>query len=379
MVVPRWLEPRDEPWLRELAAEAAAASNRRTREVDERLVEHIARVARPHGASRRLVEAVWTVERKRWKTRVDAPVAPSKIRRALFPLASKLPRNEAIAQAAAHLKIEATQVEPYLFADRVAARLLVAPDTEATTSELLQRYNLALVQSLLHRATDLRAVARAHLRRVVSYAKLLGLMLLFEEATDGATLLTLSGPLALFHDTIKYGHALARWVPTLMTTPGWSLSANVLLQGEKLRFDLDASAPLPRTHAMSKPHDSRIEARLDRDLRALASPWRVEREVAVLPVNQSDGARSLVFPDFALVCDHQSVLVEIVGYWTVDYLERKLALLDQIKRDLILCIDEKHLAQLDAVQRSDPRILTFDKRVDARTLVERCERFVAAI
>src|SRR6185437_5176643 len=137
------------------------------------------------------------------------------------------------------------------------------------------------VQALLCRATEIQATARAHLRRVVGFAKLLGLMLTFEPTADGAARMTLSGPLALFHETIKYGHALATWVPCLVTTPGWAISANLLLGGDRMRFELDAGAPLPRTHAMSRPHDSRLEAQLERDLRVLASPWRIEREAAI--------------------------------------------------------------------------------------------------
>lgn len=373
-VVPRWLGSRDEPWLRELVEEAGAASGRRTREVDERVVEQVARTARLHGASRRLVEAVWTVERRRWKTRVDAPIAPALIRRTLFPLACDRPREESLAAAGEILGIEAAQIDAWLFADRKDSRLLITPDVEATTSDLVERYNLALVQALLHRATDIRALARAHMKRVVSYAKLLGLMLLFEEANDGATVMTLSGPLALFHDTIKYGHALARWVPTLITTPGWAIRANLLLRGEKLSFDLNARAPLPRTHAMSKPHDSRVEASLERDLRACASPWRIEREVAVLHVDDDDGTRRLVFPDFALVRDERRVLVEVVGYWTPEYLARKLLLLERTRENIILCIDEKLVSGVDPSVVGDARIMTFRKRIDAARLLARCEQ-----
>jgi hypothetical protein len=377
-IVPRWLGTRDEPWLRELAAEAAVAAGRRAGDVNERIVEHVARLARSHGASRRLVEAVWTVERRRWKTRIDAPIAPAKIRRTLFPLASERPRAEAITTTATMLAIDASGIEEWLFADRARSKLLVAPAQSATSLELVEAYNLALVQALLCRATDIRAIARAHLRRVVSFAKLLGLMLLFEETPDGATTMTLSGPLALFHDTIKYGHALARWVPALVTTPAWSLSANLLLGGEKLRFELDAGAPLPRTHAMSKPHDSKLEARLERDLRALGSRWRIEREVAVLRVVDASGTSRLVFPDFALATDDRRVLVEVVGYWTPQYLERKLTLLDATRERLLLCIDEEHVERLNEARRHDPRVLVFKKRIDASAVLRAAEGMFAS-
>jgi predicted nuclease of restriction endonuclease-like RecB superfamily len=196
-VVPRWLLSRDEPWLRELTLEASAAAGRPVGEASERILDVVAPIARRHRAGRRLVEAVWTVERRRWSARIDAPLPPRKLRRVLFELAAERSREEAVATAAAELAIDAARIDDFLFADRARARLLVAPPGSATTSDLADSYNLAVVQSLLARATDIVAVVRSNLRRVVGYAKLLGLMVWFDEASDGATRMTLSGPMAL--------------------------------------------------------------------------------------------------------------------------------------------------------------------------------------
>lgn len=371
-VVPRWLFPRDEPWLRELIHEASAADGRSAFEVDERLVETVAPVARRHGAGRRLVEAVWRVERRRWSLRTSAPVPPRTIRRVVFELAAERPREEALATAAAELGLDAAVIEGLLFADRSRVKALVAPPAPTTTSGLADEYNLAVVQSLLGRATKVVAVVRANLRGVVGYAKLLGLMMTFDEAEDGATMMTLSGPMALFHDTVKYGNALARWFPALVATNGWSLRASVVLSGEPLRFDLDAESPLPRTHAMPRAHDSRLEAKLELDLRREASPWRIEREVAVIRVASPEGGRpKLLFPDFALSSDRGRVLVEVVGYWTKDYLADKRSMMHAARVPLVMCVDERHA---DPAVAGDPRVVLFKKRVDVRALLQACER-----
>lgn len=371
-VVPRWLLPRDQPWLRELIHESSAADGRAAHEVDERILETVAPVARRHGAGRRLVEAAWTVERRRWSLRTAASVPPRTIRRVVFELAAERTREEALATAAAELGLEVAQLEPLLFADRSRAKLLVAPKTPATTSSLADAYNLAIVQSLLGRATEVVAVVRANLRRVVGYAKLLGLMTTFDEAEDGATEMTVSGPMALFHDTVKYGNALARWFPALVATTGWSLRASVLLSGETLRLDLGAESPLPRTHAMPRAHDSRLESKLEVDLRRLAAPWRLEREVAVVHVSSpNDGRRKLLFPDFALTSDRGRVLVEVVGYWTKDYLAGKRSMLHAARVPLVMCIDERHA---DPELAADPRVVLFRKRIDPRALLAASER-----
>jgi uncharacterized protein len=174
---------------------------------------------------------------------------------------------------------------------------------------------------------------------------------------------------------VKYGHALSRWFPALVATHGWSLRASVLLSGETLRLDLDAASPVPRTHSMARPHDSRLEATLERELRRLATDWRVEREVAaVRVVTPHRGRPKLLFPDFALASARGRVLVEVVGYWTRDYLDGKRAMMQAVRAPLVLCVDERHA---DADLAKDPRVIVFKKRIDARALLDACARELA--
>ena len=86
--------------------------------------------------------------------------------------------------------------------------------------------------------------------------------------------------------------------------------------------------------------DSRIEARFAADFCRAAPDWDLIREPS--PFAAADG---LVFPDFELVHRRdpgRRWLLEIAGFWTKDYLDRKL---EQLRTAgigrFILCIDEK--------------------------------------
>jgi predicted nuclease of restriction endonuclease-like RecB superfamily len=75
----------------------------------------------------------------------------------------------------------------------------------------------------------------------------------------------------------------------------------------------------------------------------------------------------LIFPDFAL--QHRSDpgqrwLLEIVGFWTPDYVARKLAL-DQKARmgNLILCIDEARSCASGDFQ-TGTKVVSFRRRVN---------------
>ena len=80
---------------------------------------------------------------------------------------------------------------------------------------------------------------------------------------------------------------------------------------------------------------------------------------------------TLIFPDFALRHrgDGRRWLVEIVGFWTRDYVDRKLALLRVAGlRDLVLCIDESRNCA-DAALPSSSRIVLFRRRLDATAVL----------
>lgn len=220
------------------------------------------------------------------------------------------------------------------------------------------------------RSTRVFAVIHEHARSVVRYAKLRGLMATFEARADG-TSIDLSGPLALFHETTKYGHALAGFLGALAVTPGWWLRAQVNLHGDRYVLQLDATAPMARAHALPRQADSEVERRLVIDLRRLRSGWELAREDTVVRVGQR-----LFFPDFTLIAPDRRtrVLVEIVGYWDPDYLARKTEALAAVDAPIIVCVDERH-----AVGPLAPRhdILAYrNGRVDVAALISAAERLM---
>jgi len=108
--------------------------------------------------------------------------------------------------------------------------------------------------------------------------------------------------------------------------------------------------------------DSALEERFARDFARAAPEWELVREPEAF---RAGGM--LVFPDF-LVRHRKDparrFLLEIVGFWTPEYLEKKLtALRAAAMRNLILCIDEERncsAADLPLVAN----VVRFRRRVD---------------
>lgn len=362
-VRPAWLTADDEPWIGVVQDALRAAAGRPADAFREVFVSAVLPLARRYDVSSKRLGALCLVERKRWTTRIGVPVDPLLARGVVFELAAALPRAEALAQGAALLGVPADVVEQALFADRAAERLLVLPETMSTPAELVRRYNGELVETLLARAVEVTATVYGGAREIVLRAKRAGLVVETTAAEDGVRI-GLSGPLALFRDTVKYGAALARFVPAVTEAPGGSLVVRVSLPEGTGELALDPSSP-PFALA-ARAQRSGVVRRLEEDL--ASTPWRLEpceRSLAI------DGR--LFYPDAAIVCGKRRVLLEIVSGRSADHVTRARAVLDKADTPVLLCV-EQHEGEAPA----HPAIVRYRTFIDAWAIASAAERLSPA-
>lgn len=172
----------------------------------------------------------------------------------------------------------------------------------------------------------LRLKVSGKVRAVVRHAKLMGLLC---RAVLGTTkdeaLLEMSGPFALFRHTRIYARALSSILPRLGWCHSFRLEADCVLGiGDRVgRLVLCSGDPIFPARELP-PFDSKVEERFSKAFGKIAPEWDAVREPVALEVGDT-----LVFPDFAL--RHRATgelwLLEIVSYWTPDYVQRKLATL----------------------------------------------------
>ena len=200
-----------------------------------------------------------------------------------------------LVDAAHRLEITPDALEQALFSDAPSERILRGPAEPPTSSELALRVNLALAQSVLRRASAVEVAAHENARAVFRQARLRGLICIVHPGANTAEAqLSISGPFALFRHTLVYGRALSELVPLLARSPRFDLSASVLLNGEKVRFELTTGDPIFPAKE-TRRYDSRLEERFARDMTRHAPDWDLIREPEAIAA-----AGSLIFPDFLL-------------------------------------------------------------------------------
>src|SRR5262245_25213912 len=195
---------------------------------------------------------------------------------------------------------------------------------------LALRCNLAVVQEMLFCATVVRVEVEGNTRVLVRHAKWRGLICTVADRSCGtSTSMEISGPFALFRNTRLYGRALGELVPLLAWCPRFRLQAECVFQGRRLTLQLGAGDPLFPA-STPRRYDSLLEERFALEFRRLAPTWDVIREPEPIVAGGT-----LIFPDFAL--QHRADptrrwLLEIAGFWTPDYVARKLALYRSARR-----------------------------------------------
>jgi hypothetical protein len=356
-ILPGFLDARDVPWLRVLVDEIDRFCGSPVRDLLERLRQPMPCFCPPFKS-----RAAIAVLLRLWKSELDAAVAPEKAREILFCAAvaqSATPRAAAVEVAAQTLAVTPAAVERALFADLPGEKLVSAPGTIPSPDEIALRTNQLIARSLLFHARRVRIKAEGATRALVRQAKLRGLIC---NVTEGAPpILELSGPFTVFRHTLLYGRALGELVQFLPHCARFKLRAECILREREATLDLQSGDPIFPSIA-PQPFDSKLEERFARDLKKAAPNWDLVRE----PEPVAAGG-SIIFPDFLLrhrLCPQRSFLVEIVGFWSADYLERKLALLRQAGIDnLILCVDEARICD-EGKLPAGARLVRFRRRID---------------
>ena len=313
---------------------------------------------------------------------VVSPLEPQLLRERVFALsAQSVPSpqqgRQTLSILADHLSHELErevlpeQIRVGLYADLAENRILTQFDAP-TPENLLHRYNLSQVQGVFYRASHLTLNAHRNVpgeyKLLFRYLKLFQLMAYIEGDADHGFTITIDGPTSLFSPSTRYGLAIAKLIPALLHVTRWSMSATLQTRDfytnnwKSGRFSLDSECGLVSHYPPGKPYDSMLEASFADRWELLKTEWVLEREVDLIPI-----PGSVMIPDFRLVHpDGRTFLLEIVGYWRPEYLQKKFAQVRRAECDnLILAISERLNLEKAGVKVSDvpARIVWFKDKL----------------
>jgi predicted nuclease of restriction endonuclease-like RecB superfamily len=181
----------------------------------------------------------------------------------------------------------------------------------------------------------------------------------------------LDGPSSVLRRTRAYGVDFARFLAALVRLGDWRLQAEIELRKgwRPLSFTVTAEDGLGAGLGAPPEFDSSLEAAIARKFGRERAGWRLVREGAVI-----EAGTSLLVPDFVFCHeDGTEVALEIVGYWTPEYLADKLGKLAAVRGvNLVVAVPRHLAARAGALPAS---VLPFRRRLLLRDLLPRLEAF----
>ena len=281
---------------------------------------------------------------------VDASHPPEEVREKVFlvsaarRIAGNFDRQAVLEQVGGELSVTAEQIEHSLFADLKMEQRLINFD-DCTVDQLLHRYNTALAQAIILRATNvavnIAGETPARYRQLFRAVKFHRLICEIRYTGKDACTLVLDGPLSLFSATQKYGVQLANFLPTLLQCKRFDLEATVRwgAQRKEKTFQLDSSEGL-RSHTVDYGDYVPKELSMFGDMfRKQIADWEISTDAAMLQA----GSNAWV-PDFVLTHkpSDKKVYLEIFGFWRktdVEKLYRRLKA--DLKEKFLLAVSEQ--------------------------------------
>jgi predicted nuclease of restriction endonuclease-like RecB superfamily len=271
-------------------------------------------------------------------------VDPVDLRRKIFQATEQfgLPttsekRRKIIEIVASKMALAVEDVEEYFYSD-LDGELVLEKFFAPSASELLGEYNLGLTQTLLFDATELSFTAAGNWQDLFHAIKKFGLI--YEVYQDNGLWVKIDGPGSLFKLTRRYGVGIAKLLPIIVANSEWTVKAKVLWRFTNEICDLKLeslkhAALLKKQRLPTLTYDSSIEEDFASKFQALTTGWALKREPE--PVT---AGKQVIIPDFSLEKAGIKIYLEIVGFWTEEYLLRKIEKLKQVEVKMLLLVNE---------------------------------------
>jgi predicted nuclease of restriction endonuclease-like RecB superfamily len=328
-------------------------------------------------------------ERATWTSPTAAD--PYTVRTRIFELAAALPeppatergllgaptRDDVLSRVAAETGIE--DPAALMYADRHGAQQLEAFE-EPSAEELIARYNVAQAQGVLYAARELVVDLGegADARLVFHYVKLLGLIYALEPTTRGYRL-RLDGPLSIFGATRKYGLRLAKFLPGLLLTSPWKLSATVEWKDREASLELDSETSGLASHYLGPREEYEADPVREAFVRAWGRAkdtggWELEEGSGVLSFPEKKAA---LVPDFTLKRAGERVHLEVLGFWSERNIVDRVALLREAHRRghrVLVAVSEKLGASPEALSEAvEGGVIPFKDRLAPKAVLAALE------
>jgi hypothetical protein len=334
----------------------------------------------------KLVRALSQLIERRCIFKVNSPISPFELRGYVFKkgyVTSKQERQKVLEEAALEFGLTLEEAESSLWADREEEQILFGFDPSLplplpSEKELLRQYNLSLTQTLLFGALEVNFTAGGNFRDIFRRIKYFGLM--YDVYEKEKLLVNLTGPASIFKKTTKYGTSFAKVIPAIFRAKTWELEAKIETEvgGTKKRRVYDFFLDDSKRELFwidgeeTESFDSAVEKDFAARIKSVMRDWKVRREPTILKAG-----RHVFIPDFSFERRGLKYYLEVVGFWTDEYLEKKIAKIKAAKAPMTIAVAKAlRCTEEDFIDEDDEKkkeVIFYDRVIPLQPVIRKLE------
>lgn len=266
------------------------------------------------------------------------------------------------------------EVEADLYRDVMDQQPLAGFSGYPNGETLIDRYNVAQFQAALYRAESVTLTAREDFKGILRAVKLAQLLHTIQRTGADCYAIQLDGPASVLRQTRRYGVSMARFLAGILGCRAWNLQARLQTPwGTPAVLELSAAEQLGGERPPPADFDSTVEEKFARKFTGARNGWILVREGQILHAGQT-----VFLPDFLLRHeDGTEIGLEIVGFWTPEYLAKKRETLQRFREHpILLVVAEAHLPEGSALPEG---VVSYKSAIKIPAVVEAAEALRRAL
>jgi hypothetical protein len=177
----------------------------------------------------------------------------------------------------------------------------------------------------------------------------------------------ITGVASILKMTRKYGVSMAKLIPSIIKSGEWWIKADILDDNTKrvyhLEVDNEYSNLFPEQEEKIE-YDSSLEKEFAGNIKAIMDV-EVIREPGVIK-----SGKYAFIPDFLIKAGEKEVYVEIVGFWTDEYLKKKLKKIHQANLPIIVIAREEY------GEGESEDVIMFSKKIPYNKVIKRIDHYL---
>ncbi|MFP4654740.1 MAG: DUF790 family protein [Methanohalobium sp.] len=351
----------------------------------------------------RLIRGLTQILLRRCVIESDTGLDPVELRQTVFKECSEIitsseERDYVLQKAAEKLSLSKDELEHNLWSD-LDENKTIKSFQPISPENLLKQYNVSLIQTLLFRAVDMDIKIKGNFKQVLQTILRSGLMYSFNKVPEvgektkindwlGTVNLHIDGPASLFKMSERYGRAFAKLVPYILECYSWNIKANISYKttsGKRIfEFTVDDKDDIyglktSRNQVAETPEISygnnkdgvEFDSSVEYEFAQLSfREWNLYREPVILKAG-----KYAFIPDFSLQKNNLTIYVEIIGFWTHDYLKKKIEKVNWVNVPIILLINNKLKCCESDFKAENVDVLFYNRKIPYKQIIQILRRY----